>query len=85
MMKHHALYIDVLKMTISFPLRLSGSDICSGICRESFDYWFQDVLLMKRDSDGVWRLEKPLLFKGSYHYRFLPQYKVSLENIAILN
>ena len=51
----------------------------------TFNHWAQDVLFMKRNNDGVWTIEIPMLSKGKYHYKFLVDDKVWLEDIANSN
>ena len=47
----------------------------------SFNNWAQDVLLMQRDDEGVWKIEIPMLPKGTYHYKFFVDDKIWMEDI----
>jgi len=87
-MQHVSPKIDEEKQTIQFFLE---SDYANKVSLDgfnqvslvgSFNQWAQDVLLMKCDGDGVWQIEIPLLPKGKYHYKFLVDDKVWIEDIA---
>lgn len=47
----------------------------------SFNNWAQDVLLMEQDDNGVWKIEIPLLPKGTYHYKFFVDDRIWMEDI----
>lgn len=90
-MQHVSPCIDTDKQTIEFYLQSDYDKNISldGITQVSlvgtFNHWSQDVLLMNRDSNGVWKIEIPLLPQGKYHYKFLMDDKVWLEDIANSN
>lgn len=87
-MKQASPYVDPVKMTISFSLQTDHENQTSveGVHQVSlsgsFNNWSQDVLLMHRDSDGVWRIEIPMLPKGTYKYKFLLDDKMWFEDFG---
>jgi 1,4-alpha-glucan branching enzyme len=84
-------YINAEKQTIEFYLqsdhdnKVSFEGITQVSLAGSFNHWSQDVLLMNCDSNGVWKIEIPLLPRGKYHYKFLVDDKVWLEDVANSN
>lgn len=87
-MKQISPCIDPEKMTIAFTLQSDYQNHISveGVHQVSlagtFNHWSQDVLLLKQDSDGVWKIELPMLPKGKYHYKFFVDDKMWLEDVA---
>jgi len=47
----------------------------------SFNNWSQDALLMEPTKNGVWKIEIPMLPKGTYQYKFFIDDKVWMEDI----
>jgi serine protease AprX len=90
-MQHTSPIIHEEKQTVEFILE---SDYANKVFVDgfsqvslagSFNQWAQDVLLMKCDNDGVWKIEIPLLPRGKYHYKFLIDDKVWLEDLGNSN
>ncbi len=71
--------INTQKSTIEFFVE---NDCASQISLSgSFNHWAQDVLLMKPDKNGVWKIEIPMLPKGKYLYKFFIDDKMWMEDI----
>jgi 1,4-alpha-glucan branching enzyme len=87
-MKQISPCIDPVKMTIEFSLQSDCKNHVSieGIHQVSlvgsFNHWSQDVLLLRPDEDGVWKIKIPMLPKGKYQYKFLLDDKIWLEDFA---
>jgi hypothetical protein len=47
----------------------------------SFNNWAQDVLLLKQDDQGIWKIDIPMLPEGKYHYKFFVDDKIWTEDI----
>jgi serine protease AprX len=47
----------------------------------SFNHWAQDVLLMEPGRNGVWKIEIPMLPKGTYKYKFFIDDRMWVEDI----
>lgn len=47
----------------------------------SFNNWAQDVLFLKPDEEGVWKIEIPMLPQGKYRYKFFVDDKMWMEDI----
>src|SRR5687768_11072628 len=75
------------KRTIEFLLqnnetsKVSLSGVNQVSLAGSFNNWAQDVLLMKPDKNGVWKIEIPMLPKGVYHYKFFIDDKMWMEDV----
>ena len=71
--------INTKKKTIEFYLQ---NEFASQVALAgSFNNWAQDVLLMKPLKEGLWKIEIPMLPKGKYHYKFLIDDKVWVEDV----
>ncbi|MEO6000090.1 MAG: glycogen-binding domain-containing protein [Chitinophagaceae bacterium] len=79
--------INITEKTIEFSLH---DDFAAHVSFEgashvslagSFNNWAQDVLLMEQDDEGVWKIEIPMLPKGTYHYKFFVDDKIWMEDI----
>src|ERR671921_738368 len=87
MTTHTSPHIDSQKKTIEFFLHkeyashvsLAGASQVS--LAGSFNNWAQDVLLMKPDEDGLWKIEIPMLPEGRYCYKFFVDDKLWVEDI----
>lgn len=47
----------------------------------SFNHWAQDVLLMEPGKNGTWKIEIPMLPKGTYKYKFFIDDRMWVEDI----
>ena len=47
----------------------------------TFNHWAQDVLLMEPGKNGMWKINIPLLPAGRYHYKFLLDDKMWMEDV----
>ncbi len=47
----------------------------------SFNHWAQDVLLLEPGKNGTWKIEIPMLPKGTYKYKFFIDDKMWVEDI----
>ncbi|MGI8952886.1 MAG: hypothetical protein ACR2FN_15030 [Chitinophagaceae bacterium] len=87
-MKNISPYIHTSRMTIEFSLhsdyenRISIDGVHQISLAGSFNHWAQDVLFLKRNGNGIWKIEIPILPKGKYYYKFLVDDKMWLEDIA---
>jgi len=87
-MKQASPYIDAGKKTIEFSLQSDYENQVSidGVHQVSlagtFNHWSQDVLLLQQDKEGVWKIQIPMLPRGKYHYKFLVDDKMWLEDVA---
>ena len=90
-MQHVSPRIDEDQQTIDFYLESDYENKVSldgfqHVCLVgSFNQWAQGVLHLSKDSDGIWKIQIPLLPKGKYHYKFLVDDKLWLEDIANSN
>ena len=72
-------HINKHKKTIEFHVQ---NEQASQVCLSgSFNHWAQDVLLLKPDKKGLWKIEIPMLPKGKYHYKFFVDDKMWMEDI----
>ena len=73
-------YINPRKKTIQFLLlnNCASHVTLSG----SFNHWAHDSLEMKPDRDGLWKIEIPMLPKGTYQYKFFVDDKMWTEDIC---
>jgi len=71
MMKQISPYIDAGKKTIELCLQsdyenqISIEGVRQVSLAGSFNHWSQDVLLLSKDKDGVWKIQIPMLPKGN--------------------
>lgn len=90
-MKQISPYIDAGKKTIEFCLQsdyenqISIEGVRQVSLAGSFNHWSQDVPLLSKDKDGVWKIQIPMLPKGKYHYKFFVDDKMWLEDICNTN
>lgn len=47
----------------------------------TFNHWAQDVLLLEPSTNGVWKIEIPLLATGKYAYKFFIDGKLWMEDV----
>ena len=87
-MQQRSPHVDPTKKIIEFSLQ---SDFVNHLCIDgvhqislsgTFNHWAQDKLLLKRQEDGVWKIEIPLLPEGKYYYKFLVDDKWWLEDVG---
>jgi hypothetical protein len=71
--------INSEKNTIEFYMQ---SDCASQISLAgSFNHWAQDVLLMEPSTNGLWKIEIPMLTPGHYQYKFFVDGKMWIEDV----
>lgn len=79
-MKQHASpFINKRKKAIEFYMQNSCASHIS--LAGSFNHWAHDSLLMEPTKNGLWKIEIPMLPKGTYHYKFFVDDKVWTEDI----
>ena len=72
-------HINPRKKTIEFFLL---NDCASQVSLSgTFNNWAHDALNMKPGPDGLWKIEIPMLPKGTYHYKFFVDDKMWTEDI----
>jgi len=69
-----------------FPTQKNVRQVCfNGASQVSlagnFNHWAQDVLLLDKDNDGIWKIDIPMLPDGKYHYKFLVDDKFWMEDL----
>src|SRR4028118_1954297 len=79
--------INTQKKTIEFslhnlPAYISIKGASQVSLSGSFNNWAQDVLLMKPDEEGGWKIEIPMLPQGKYQYKFFVDDKMWMEDIS---
>jgi hypothetical protein len=72
-------HINSRKKTIEFFIQNNCAQQIS--LSGSFNNWAQDVLLLEPGSDGMWKIEIPLLPKGNYKYKFFIDDKMWVEDV----
>jgi serine protease AprX len=79
-MKQHASpFINKRKKAIEFYMQNTCASHIS--LAGSFNHWAHDSLLMEPTKNGLWKIEIPMLPKGTYHYKFFVDDKVWTEDI----
>lgn len=69
----------ISKKTIEFTIH---NGCASNICLAgSFNHWAKDVLSMKPDKDGNWKISIPKLPKGKYYYKFIIDDRMYVEDV----
>lgn len=79
-------FVNTQKKTIEFfvhdsPAYISFAGASQVSLAGSFNNWAQDVLLLKPDEEGVWKIEIPMLPEGKYKYKFFVDDKMWMEDI----
>lgn len=72
-------FIDEREKTIKFYIQNTCADHIS--LTGSFNHWAKDELPLKPHQDGVWSIEIPMLPQGKYHYKFIIDDRMSMEDI----
>jgi serine protease AprX len=79
-MKQHASpFINKRKKAIEFYMQNPCASHIS--LAGSFNHWAHGSLLMEPTKNGLWKIEIPMLPKGTYHYKFFVDDKVWTEDI----
>lgn len=79
MKQHTSPFINKRKKAIEFYIQ---NPCASHICLAgSFNHWAHDALLMEPTKNGMWKIEIPMLPKGTYQYKFFVDDKVWMEDI----
>jgi 1,4-alpha-glucan branching enzyme len=79
MKPHDSPYINKRKKTIEFHIRLRNASHIS--LAGSFNHWAKDELNMKPKEEGLWKIEIPMLPSGTYHYKFLIDDQMWMEDV----
>ena len=79
MKPHQSPFINKRKKTIEFHIQNS----CAGhiTLAGSFNHWAKDELPLKAEKDGIWSIEIPMLPEGKYHYKFIIDDRMAMEDI----
>jgi serine protease AprX len=79
MKKHTSPFINKRKKAIEFYMQNPCASHIS--LAGSFNHWAHDSLLMEPSANGLWKIEIPMLPKGTYQYKFFADDKTWLEDI----
>ncbi|GAB2817416.1 S8 family serine peptidase [Ferruginibacter profundus] len=79
MKQHTSPFINKRKKAIEFYIQNPCASHIS--LAGSFNHWAHDALLMEPTKNGLWKIEIPMLPKGTYQYKFFVDDKVWLEDI----
>ncbi len=79
MKQHSSPYINKRKKAIEFYIQNPCASHVS--LAGTFNHWAHDSLLMEPSANGLWKIEIPMLPKGTYHYKFYVDDKTWLEDI----
>lgn len=72
-------YINRRKKAIEFYIQNPCASNIS--LAGSFNHWAHDALLMEPAANGIWKIEIPMLPKGTYQYKFFVDDKTWMEDI----
>ncbi len=79
-MKQHASpFINKRKKAIEFYIQNPCASHIS--LAGSFNHWAHDSLLMEPSKNGLWKIEIPMLPKGTYQYKFFVDDRTWMEDI----
>ena len=79
MKQHPSPYINKRKKAIEFYIK---NPCANHICLAgSFNHWSHDSLLMEPADNGFWKIEIPMLPKGTYQYKFFVDDRMWMEDI----
>lgn len=79
MKQHTSPFINKRKKAIEFYIQ---NPCASHICLAgTFNHWAHDSLLMEPTANGMWKIEIPMLPKGTYQYKFFVDDKTWMEDI----
>ncbi|MBU9936680.1 MAG: hypothetical protein KTQ13_08520 [Ferruginibacter sp.] len=79
MKQHTSPYINKRKKAIEFYIQNPCASHIS--LAGSFNHWAHDSLLMEPSANGLWKIEIPMLPKGTYQYKFFVDDRTWLEDI----
>jgi 1,4-alpha-glucan branching enzyme len=79
MKSHESPYINRRKKSIEFSIRNNCAHQIS--LAGNFNHWAKDVLQMRPDKNGVWKIEIPMLPGGKYHYKFFIDDRMWMEDV----
>ena len=71
--------INKMKSSIEFYVRNECASQIS--LAGSFNHWAQDVLLLRPELSGVWKIEIPMLPAGRYSYKFFVDDRMWMEDV----
>jgi 1,4-alpha-glucan branching enzyme len=72
-------YLNKRKKTIVFHIAIGAARHIS--LAGTFNHWAKDELEMKPEKDDTWKIEIPMLPRGKYHYKFLIDNRMWMEDI----
>ena len=72
-------YFDKRKKKIIFHIAIGAARHITLV--GTFNHWAKDVLEMKPDKKDTWTIAIPMLPRGRYHYKFLIDDKMWMEDI----
>jgi len=79
MKQHTSPFINKRKKAIEFYIQ---NPCASHVCLAgTFNHWAHDSLLMEPTANGMWKIEIPMLPKGTYQYKFFVDDKTWMEDI----
>jgi len=76
---HTSPFVNQEKNSIEFYIENECAEQIS--LAGSFNHWAQDVLLLEPSTNGLWKIEIPLLTKGKYAYKFFIDGKTWMEDV----
>jgi serine protease AprX len=79
MKQHQSPFINKRKKAIEFYIQNPCASHIS--LAGTFNHWAHDSLLMEPSANGMWRIEIPMLPKGTYQYKFFVDDKTWMEDI----
>ena len=79
MKSHTSPFINREKNSIEFYIENECAEQIS--LAGSFNHWAQDVLLLEPSTNGLWKIEIPLLAEGKYAYKFFIDGKTWMEDV----
>ena len=79
MKQHVSPFINKRKKAIEFYMQNPCASHVS--LAGSFNHWAHNSLLMEPSANGLWKIEIPMLPKGTYHYKFFVDDKTWMDDI----
>lgn len=79
MKQHQSPFINKRKKAIEFYIQNPCASHIS--LAGTFNHWAHDSLLLEPSANGLWKIEIPMLPKGTYQYKFFVDDKTWMEDI----
>ena len=79
MKQHQSPFINKRKKAIEFYIQNPCASHISLV--GTFNHWAHDSLLMEPSANGLWKIEIPMLPKGTYQYKFFVDDRTWMEDI----